>query len=324
MQRRTEESIHGRMAEQRFACIREIEIQRQRADLAASSFRHSLLSVRSLSGQNLADREKLGRLKDSLKELEADLVEALSVKTGKESKSTFLAEALSSTASRTEQLKKTILDLRRKRDKHSAVISEQLLALEALEVKSSQYILERQKTEEAIEWYNKILGFRAECGEGVKFIFDKIDRKNPNEEYSFSIRLDNDTYNLLDCNTILEGIPELIMDLNKTNGLFKFARIMREKFQVAASNGMLPTSMSVYPDSSSVTVSSAPPASVDSKSETSVMKNDLRVKVNNHQYDPHKKVNTGQPAIQSPRSVSALRRSPRFLVMFCKLRSQSA
>lgn len=56
MQRRTEESIHGRMAEQRFACIREIEIQRQRADLAASSFRHSLLSVRSLSGQNLADR----------------------------------------------------------------------------------------------------------------------------------------------------------------------------------------------------------------------------------------------------------------------------
>lgn len=51
------------------------------------------------------------------------------VKTGKESKSTFLAEALSSTASRTEQLKKTILDLRRKRDKHSAVISEQLLGI---------------------------------------------------------------------------------------------------------------------------------------------------------------------------------------------------
>lgn len=40
------------------------------------------------------------------------------------------------------------------------------LALEALEAKSSQYILERQKTEEAIEWYNRILGFRAECGEG--------------------------------------------------------------------------------------------------------------------------------------------------------------
>ncbi|WOL04736.1 kinetochore protein spc25 isoform X1 [Canna indica] len=237
MLRRAEETTHGRMADMRLSCVREIEIQRDKAVQAASSFRHSLGSIRSLADQTLTDREKLGKLKDDLKELEDDLAEALSVKIGKESKSATLAEALSTTTTRAEQLKKKVLDLRRKRDEYAAFISEQLVALEDLEEKSSQDIIERKKTEEAIEWYSRILGFRVECVQGVKFIFNKIDPKNPDDEYSFSIRLENDAYKLLDCNPYLEGVLELLQDLNKSNNLFKFARIMREKFQYATLKG---------------------------------------------------------------------------------------
>lgn len=92
-----------------------------------------------------------------------------------------------------------------------------LPALKALEEKCNQDMLRRKKMEEAIEWYSKVLGFRAKCGEGktwtlltffcldslnnafcnegmVKFIFNKVDKKNPENDYSFSIRLENDVY----------------------------------------------------------------------------------------------------------------------------------
>ena len=44
---------------------------------------------------------------------------------------------------------------------------------------------------------------------------------------------------MLDCDPHLNGIKELINELNRTNGLFKFVRIMREKFQEAAALGMI-------------------------------------------------------------------------------------
>lgn len=43
-------------------------------------------------------------------------------------------------------------------------------------------------------YYNGFIIFINASGEGVKFIFDKIDMKNPYDEYSFSIRLENEAY----------------------------------------------------------------------------------------------------------------------------------
>lgn len=43
-------------------------------------------------------------------------------------------------------------------------------------------------------YYNGSIIFINASGEGVKFIFDKIDVKNPDDEHSFSIRLENDAY----------------------------------------------------------------------------------------------------------------------------------
>ena len=45
---------------------------------------------------------------------------------------------------------------------------------------------------------------------------------------------------VINCNPYVEDINGLIKELNKTNDLFKFVRIMRAKFQAAALNGRDP------------------------------------------------------------------------------------
>lgn len=42
---------------------------------------------------------------------------------------------------------------------------------------------------------------------------------------------------VLKCDPYLSGTKELVNELNKSNGLFKFVRTMREKFQQAAAQG---------------------------------------------------------------------------------------
>lgn len=44
---------------------------------------------------------------------------------------------------------------------------------------------------------------------------------------------------MLKCDPHLSGTKELVDELNKSNGLFKFVRTMREKFQQAAAQGTL-------------------------------------------------------------------------------------
>lgn len=43
---------------------------------------------------------------------------------------------------------------------------------------------------------------------------------------------------MVDCDPQLNDTNELLRELNKSNGLFKFVRIMREKFQAAVAHGM--------------------------------------------------------------------------------------
>lgn len=49
----------------------------------------------------------------------------------------------------------------------------------------------------------------------------------------------NFCFAVLDCDPQLNDMKELINELNKSNGLFKFVRTMREKFQDAAVCGMI-------------------------------------------------------------------------------------
>lgn len=43
---------------------------------------------------------------------------------------------------------------------------------------------------------------------------------------------------MLRCEPSFDGIEELVHELNKTDGLFKFVRVMRKKFQEALVQGI--------------------------------------------------------------------------------------
>ncbi|KAJ8559853.1 hypothetical protein K7X08_003911 [Anisodus acutangulus] len=104
-------------------------------------------------------------------------------------------------------------------DEYSALLSLQADALKALEEKLNQNTEDRDAIQEATVWYNKVLGLRIECGQ---------DANNPDDEYSFTVRHENDVHTLIDCDPQLNDAKELLIELNKSNGLFKFVRTMRE------------------------------------------------------------------------------------------------
>ncbi|THG11980.1 hypothetical protein TEA_004624 [Camellia sinensis var. sinensis] len=313
MQSGTEVSVGTKMEELRLVCDREITIQQHRIDAAISFFRKSLQSTKAKAQETVQIQAKLGKLKAELREAEDHLVKALAAKTRKEAKRMAMTESISATRARIEELKRIVEDQNARKDEYTEIISQQFEALSACEEKCEQNNEDAGEIEEAISWYNRVLGFRIECGHGIKFIFTNINLKNSNEEYSFSIRHENDFYTLLECDPDLNDTKELIHELNRSNGLFKFVRTMREKFQEAAAHGSFPQVTSCDQEYSVISVS-APVSSVstDSRSESLSKQKELQAEETNRQY---KKVNRGRgvkPAILSLGSASSLCRSPRF------------
>ncbi|XP_030939950.1 kinetochore protein SPC25 homolog [Quercus lobata] len=271
-----EEPVRTKMESLRLTCEREIQIHQQKIDSYASSFRNSLQSIKSRAQQTAQNQGKLGELKAKLREAEDDMVKALAVKTRKEAKRMAIMDSIAAQRARVEELKRSVQVQSAKRDQYAAIISQHSLALAASEEKSNKDVECRSETQEAILWYNRVLGFHVEAGHGVKFTFKNINSRNPNEEYSLTVRYANDTYTLLDCDPHLNDTKELIYELNKTNGLFKFVRIMREKFQEAATQGFLPQ-LTNHQELSTISTS-APVLSMSSdRSESSATKNDDQV-----------------------------------------------
>ncbi|KAI5665171.1 hypothetical protein M9H77_24494 [Catharanthus roseus] len=329
MQSIGEESVRAKMAELRLICDREIPIQQQRIDTSCGSFRNSLQSAKSKVEQTLELQVKLGKLKAELREAEDGLVKALAVKTRKEAKRMATMESLSATKARLEELKRVVEDKRLKKDEYALILSQQSNDLTELEEKYHQNAEHRKEIEEAMSWYNRVLGFRVECGHGVKFIFTNINLKNPDEEYSFTIRHANDVYTLLDCDPHLNDMKELINELNRSNGLFKFVRTMRLKFQEAAGCGSFPQLLSNSQDYDTITIS-APVSSISTDgSESPVKQKESRPadtisvsvpvsSVSTERSESPAKKNRkatgkeGRPSKLFP--VSAVRHSPRFKV----------
>ncbi|XP_021889045.1 probable kinetochore protein SPC25 [Carica papaya] len=192
-------------------------------------------------------------------------------------------------------------------------MSQESLALAALEEKASQDIENKADAQDCILWYNRVLGLQIEGGHGVRFNFTDINPQNPKEEYFFTVRHANDTYTLLDCAPHVNDIKELIQELNGTNGLFRFVRIMREKFQEVAEHGIQPQTRTTQQDVSTISLS-APVLSVSSDKSTSpAERSECQIPC-----EPNKQlkiVNRGRgatSAILSPGSISSLQQSPRF------------
>ncbi|PKA62089.1 hypothetical protein AXF42_Ash014973 [Apostasia shenzhenica] len=256
-----EESTRRKMAQLRMACELEIRACRERSVVLANSIRQSINSIMPLHDKTLANRGSLGKLKEHLKELEAHFHETLKVKASKEAQRTAITEAISAVDVRIEHLQKIVHGQRGKRDEYKAVLKEQLLALEKIEEKNKEDVVESEKIQEVVAWYKRVLGFQIEGGDGVKFIFNKVDSKNPDKEYSFVARLDGDKYTLLNCDPQLEDTDELVEELNRTNGFYKFVKVMREKFLEVARKG------SAADSDSSFSLSSPTPTSVESRTE---------------------------------------------------------
>ncbi|XP_044973622.1 kinetochore protein SPC25 homolog [Hordeum vulgare subsp. vulgare] len=295
------------MAAARAACERRIAQGRERIAAAASAFRGDILSARSLASGSVAHRDKLDSLKDQLRVLQAALAEALSTQLKKESECELTRESISNATATNEQLRSLVVEQRARRDEFAKVIAHQREAIEALEANVD--VVGKKNLDEAIMWYNKFLGFRVIAGEGVTFVFNKVDKQRPDDEYSFCIKVNNDEYSLIQCTPLIKDTEELVKDLNRTNDLSKFVKIMRARFQAAAIKGVHPAT-SLCSDTSSTTMSSPPVTSVDTTSEGTTNQSHSRSRFKNQDMCAER----GAPprSIASPlMSGSSTRRSPR-------------
>ncbi|KAK7411093.1 hypothetical protein VNO78_02482 [Psophocarpus tetragonolobus] len=283
-------------------CDTDITLHLQNIDAFTDSFKNSLQSLRPTALETARSQSELADVKAKLRDAEDDLVKALAVKTRREAKRMALKEAIASAKGRVEDLKTSIQKQRTKTEEYATVISQHRLVLAASELESNESSEHKDEIKEAISWYNKILGFHVEGGRGVKFTFENINVQNPDEEFFFTIRHENDMYTLLNCEPSLKDIDELIHELNKTNGLFKFVRTTRKKFQEAVAQGSLSMTTN-EPQESTVISASAPVLSISTITEG-----------NEHQDQPpkgnrHLKKHINR--ILSPGSSLSVRQSPR-------------
>ncbi|XP_026387303.1 kinetochore protein SPC25 homolog isoform X2 [Papaver somniferum] len=299
-----------KMQKLRLECETEIPIQLHRATSALTSFRNSFYFIKLKSEKTSQNQEKLGQLKTRSRELEDELVKALAVKTDKEAKRMDLNDSVLAAKGRIEELKRIVQIKTAKEEEYGAIISRQLM--EAQEEKVKKHTDHKESTEDAISWYNKVLGFRIEGGRGVKFIFNNINTEHPHEEYSFIVRHEDNIYTLLDCHPFVEDTKELVQELNRTNGLFKFVRIMREKFQAAVSIGYPDQATSVHPESATVSIS-APTSSVSANGSESRNEQNQQPGALEIRNKKVKRVGVEKSQILSPASASSHRRSPRLL-----------
>ncbi|XP_052726389.1 kinetochore protein SPC25 homolog isoform X3 [Vigna angularis] len=255
-------------------CDAEISLQTQKINAFTASFSESLHSLLHTVQETARCQVQLDEAKAKLRDTEDDFVKALAVKTRREAKRMALVDAIASTKARVEELDASFREQRTKKQAYAAIISQQSL--------------------------------------GVKFTFKNINMNNPHEEYFFTILHGKDTYSLLSCEPSLGKTKELIHELNNTNDLFKFVRVMRKKFQEAVAQGSLVETAGEH-EESAFNSTSAPVLSMSS------VRSDFPGKENEHQVEPtegntkvgKKHVNRRLKAVLSPGSASSVRQSPR-------------
>ncbi|CAN1179565.1 Kinetochore protein SPC25 homolog, partial [Linum perenne] len=272
----------------------------ERMDSFAEHFATSLDSVKVKAAETAQCHGKLWKLKSTLRDAEDEFVKVLSVKTRKEARQMALIDSINAVRNRLEELRRNLQIQTSRRDDYAGIISQLSLGNQNDEC--------RGETQEALSWYNRVLGFQIECGRGVKFTFININVKNPSEKYSFTIRHENDTYSLLACDPQLNDTKELLHELNRTNGLFKFVRTMRERFQEVAAPGSLYQPRNPQQELSTISAS-APAMSVSTnQSESSTHKEEYSDNAGRRS----KKVNRGRVDRKELLSPESVRRSPRF------------
>ncbi|CAH8350782.1 unnamed protein product [Eruca vesicaria subsp. sativa] len=284
-------------------CEKDINEQRLQIDsFIASPFQRSTDSVLELAKATAQSQLELTNVKADLREAEDELVKVLAVKTRKEARQMGLRDSISATQSRIQVLRRTLQLQKSKKEEFTKTISQRLQGLSVSKDNAGKVTEDKSDINDAISWYNQALGFHVEAGRGVKFTFTNIDAKRPTQEFSFTVHYGNDIYTLLDCNPQLDDIEGMVQDLNQTNDLFGFVRLMRVKFlKTTISDSELPTHSENLQQETSII--SAPAISITTDTNMSTPENNVS-KVRRH------KRSSGSP-LQSPAPTSSVRRSAR-------------
>jgi kinetochore protein Spc25 len=295
------------MASLGLICEKDIHEQRLKIDsFIASPFRRSMNSLVERAQATAQSQVELMNLKADLREAEDELVKVLAVKTRKEARQMGIRDSISATQSRIEVLRRNLQLQKSKKDDSVRIISQQLQALSKSKDNAGKVTEDKADIHEAISWYNHALGFHVEAGHGVKFTFTNIDAKRPTREFSFTVHYGNDIYTLLDSDLHLDYINEMVQELNKTNDLFRFVRLMREQF-LKSTLSELPTHSGQLQQETSAISASAPAISFSTDTNMSTPENKRsKVQVNRRQ-----KRGSESPLL-APVSTSATRRSSRF------------
>ncbi|KAG7560080.1 Chromosome segregation protein Spc25 [Arabidopsis thaliana x Arabidopsis arenosa] len=294
------------MASLGLICEKDIDKQRHKIDsFIASPFRRSMDSLVERAQATAQNQVELVNLKANLREAEDELVKVLAVKTRKEARQMGIRDSISATQSRIEVLRRTLQLQKSKKEDSVRIISQQLQALSTSKDNADKVTEDKTDIHEAISWYNQALGFHVEAGHGVKFTFTNIDAKRPTREFSLTVHYGNDIYTLLDCDLQLEDINDMVQELNKTNDLFRFVRLMRVKF-LKSTLSELPTHSEHLQQETSVISASAPAISFSTDTNMSTPENKRsKVQVNRRQK------RASESPLLSPVSASATRRSSR-------------
>ncbi|XP_006291469.2 kinetochore protein spc25 [Capsella rubella] len=294
------------MASLGLMCQKDLDEQRNKIDsFIASPFRRSMDSLLERAQATAQSQVELANMKADLREAEDELVKVLAVKTRKEARQMGIRDSISATQSRIEVLRRKLQLQKSKKEDSARMISQQLQALSTSKDNAGKVTEEKSDIHEAISWYNQALGFHVEAGHGVKFTFTNIDAKRPTREFSFTVHYGNDIYTLLDCDLQLDDIKGMVQELNKTNDLFRFVRLMREMF-LKSTLSELPTHSEHLQQETSVISASAPAISFSTDTNISTPEN-KRSKV--QVYRRHKRASDSP--LLSPVSTSATRRSSR-------------
>ncbi|XP_042949327.1 kinetochore protein SPC25 homolog isoform X2 [Carya illinoinensis] len=281
METQAEDTVRRKMESLRLIYDGEIPIQQQKMDSLTTSFRKSLELIGATARETFQNHGKIGEVKAKLRLAEDDMVKALAVKTRKEAERMARMDAIAAQKARVEELRRSVQEQRANRDEYAAITSQQFLALAALEDRSNKEVECKAETQVATLWYNRVLGFHVEGG------------------------------HVLDCDPHLNDTKELIHELNRTNGLFKFVRIMREKFQEAVAQEFWPQSTTRHQESSMISMSAPVLSMSTDRSESS----DHCVQ-HGEGNRPKKVIHARvmKPDVLSPGSASSVRWSPRLKV----------
>ncbi|CAI0447528.1 unnamed protein product [Linum tenue] len=264
----------------RLICDQTIPRARERMDSFEEEFASSLDSIKAKAECTAQTQGKLWKLKSNLRDAEDEFVKVLSVKTQKEAKQMRLRDSISAVRDRLEELRKTLQIQKSRRDEYAGIISQLSLACATYEDKGTQDNQLRGETQEALLWYSRVLGLQIEGG------------------------------HVLACDPQLNDTKELIHELNRTNGLFKFVRTMREKFQEAALSGFLPQSSAPEQQELSTISASAPVLSVyTDHSDSPTRREECSDDARRHP----KKANRGRVGRKKLLSPESIRQSPRLL-----------